>query len=290
MNFFDFDTCSIDRVSSIDKADFQSYYYKQQKPLVITDWAKHWPALDKWSFDYFKQKAGPVKVPLYDNREVTAKYSYNEPHDYMKLGEYLDLLQKGPTDYRIFLFNLVKEVPEFQDDFGYPDELGIKLLKKLPFLFFGGEKSSVLMHYDIDFANIFHVHFTGKKRCLLFPPAATSYLYKLPNSLKTHESIDFLNPDFDKFPALKRAKGFEVELKPGETLYMPEGYWHFMYYETAGFSMSLRALPRSPLKIAKAAYNIAIMRNAETLLRKLAGQRWIEWQKQHAVKHSEKRL
>ena len=290
MSFFNFNTTPIDRVASIEKSDFCKHYYQPQLPLVISDWAKHWPACKKWSFDYFKQKAANIEVPLYDNRRVTAKYNYNEPHEYMTLGDYLDLLQQQPTDYRIFLFNLVKQVPELKQDFDYPEDLGISFLKKLPFLFFGGAQSSVLMHYDIDFANIFHVHFSGKKRCLLFPPSDTKYLYKLPNSLKNHEDVDFLHPDVERFPALKEAKGFEVELQPGETLYMPEGFWHFMYYETAGFSMSLRALPRSGLKIAKAAYNIGIMRHTETLMRKIAGDKWIDWQKQTAIQRSEEKI
>lgn len=288
--FFDFNTRPIDRVDSIEKSDFGKQYYHPQLPLVISDWAKQWPACKKWSFDYFKQIAADIEVPLYDNRKVTAKYSYNEPHEHMSLGDYLDLLQQQPTDYRIFLFNLVKQVPELKQDFDYPEDQGISFLKKLPFLFFGGEKSSVLMHYDIDFANIFHVHFSGKKRCLLFPPSETKYLYKLPNSLKTHEDIDFLYPDFERFPALKEAKGFEVELQPGETLYMPEGYWHFMHYETAGFSMSLRALARSPLTLGKAAYNIGVIRHTETLMRKLARDKWIAWQKSAAIKRTEKHL
>jgi len=290
MSFFHFDTQAVKRVSSISKSDFQTDYFRKQKPLIISDWAKHWPACEKWSFEYFKQKAGSIEVPLYDNRKITAKYSYNEPHHYMKLGEYLDLLQQGSTNYRIFLFNLMQQVPELQNDFDYPKDFGIKFLKKVPFLFFGAERSSVLMHYDIDFANIFHVHFTGMKRCLLFPPSETKYLYKLPNSLKTHDEIDFLQPDFDEFPALQNAKGYEVTLEPGETLYMPEGYWHFMYYETAGFSMSLRALARSPITIVKAAYNIGVMRHTENLMRKVAGDQWINWQKKTAIKRTDRNL
>ena len=290
MSFFHFDTKTVDRVDRISQADFHTEYYQPQLPLVIKDWAKHWPAHEKWTFDHFKEKAGHLEVPLYDNRKVTARYSYNEPHHHMSLREYLEILEQGPTNYRIFLFNLMKEVPSLKADYDHPDDLGIKFLEKLPFLFFGGARSSVLMHYDIDFANIFHVHFKGKKRCLLFPPSETPYLYKLPNSLKTHEAVDFLNPDLERFPALKQAKGYEVELKPGETLYMPEGYWHFMYYETAGFSMSLRALPRSAFRLAQAAYNIAIMRHTETLMRKLIGDQWIDWQKRKAIERTEKSL
>ena len=72
------------------------------------------------------------------------------------------------------------------------------------------------------------------------------HLYKIPHSLITREDIDFANPDFNKWPALKNAKGWVCNLNHGEVLYMPEGYWHYMRYLTPGFSMSLRAIPRKP--------------------------------------------
>ena len=145
------------------------------------------------------------------------------------------------------------------------------------------------MHYDIDFANILHFHFQGRKRCIIFPPSETKYLYKVPNALIARQDIDFSHPDFEKFPALKNAKGMVTELKHGETLYMPEGYWHQMTYLTAGFSMSLRAAPRNPLNLSKAIYNIVFMRNFDNVMRKVQGQKWIDYKNDQAVKRTHRR-
>jgi hypothetical protein len=103
---------------------------------------------------------------------------------------------------RIFLWNILKEVPFLQKDFTYPD-FGLKLLKGLPMLFFGGGDSYTFMHYDIDLANIFHFHFHGKKEIILFDQQQNDFLYKVPHSLITREDIDFSNPDFEKWPRLK---------------------------------------------------------------------------------------
>jgi hypothetical protein len=113
-------------------------------------------------------------------------------------------------------------------------------LKGLPMLFFGGKDSYTFMHYDIDLANIFHFH--GKKEIILFDQQQNDFLYKIPHSLITREDIDFSNPDFDKWPALKKAKGFITNLEHGNVLYIPEVYWHYMKYITPGFSMSLRSI------------------------------------------------
>jgi hypothetical protein len=184
---------------------------------------------------------------------------------------------------------VLKEVPQLQEDFDFPD-FGLPIMKSLPMLFFGGRESYTFMHYDIDLGNIFHYHFEGRKECILFPQSQTPYLYKVPHSLITHESIDFSNPDLVQWPALKQVEGFRAHLKHGEVLYMPEGYWHYMRYITPGFSMSHRAMARNPRNLAKALYNVVIMRYYDNLMRKLKGKEWIEWKNREAVERTHRQL
>ncbi len=276
----------VERVKTITRRDFIENYVKPQKPVVIERLIEDWPAFEKWDLDYIKSVAGEKTVPLYDDRPISAKYKFNQPHTEMKMAEYIELLQSGPTNYRIFLYHLLKEVPGLQKDFKFP-QIGLRFIKKLPMLFFGGENSKVFMHYDIDFANILHFHFHGKKQCILYPPSETKYLYKVPHALISHQHVDFTNPDFDKFPMLKKAKGMVTELNHGECLYMPEGYWHQMTYLTPGFSMSLRAFPRGVTNVSKAVYNLLFMRNFDNYMRKLKGQKWIDYKNQQAIKRTE---
>jgi len=283
------DLQDIPRVKTITKEDFIKHFFKPQKPVVIEQFIEDWPAYEKWSLDYIKTIAGDKTVPLYDDRPVHHEDGFNEPHAKMKMADYIDLLKREPTKFRIFLWNALKEIPELQKDYAYPD-FGLKLMKGLPMLFFGGQNSHTFMHYDIDLANIFHFHFNGKKLCILFDQNQNKYLYKIPHSLITREDIDFSNPDFEKWPALKHAKGYKTELNHGEVLYMPEGYWHYMKYLTPGFSMSLRAIARHPKNLGKAIYNIVIMRHFDTLMRKLKGQKWIEWKNEQAFKNTQKTL
>ncbi|MGB3342560.1 MAG: cupin-like domain-containing protein [Aequorivita sp.] len=279
----------IDRVETITKEDFLKKYFKPQKPVVIERFVEDWPALSKWNLDYMADMAGDKIVPLYDNRPVSHKDGFNEPHAKMQMREYIDLLKKEPTKYRIFLWNILKEVPELQKDFSYPD-FGLKLIKGLPMLFFGGEDSYTFMHYDIDLANIFHFHFHGKKEVILFDQKQNNFLYKIPHSLITREDIDFTNPDYEKWPGLKKAEGYIAHLEHGNVLYMPEGYWHYMRYVTPGFSMSLRAIARNPKNLARAVYNIAIMRYFDQFMRKLKGQKWIDLKNEQAIVRTNKVL
>ena len=272
----------ITRVHTITKKEFLRDYVKPQKPVVIEHLIDDWKAYDKWNLAYIKDIAGDKEVPLYDDRPVKHDEGFNQAHATMSMRAYVDLLKKEPTNYRIFLYNLMKEVPSLKEDFKFP-KIGLRLLKQIPMLFFGGEGSKVFMHHDIDWANILHFHFEGKKQCVLFPPSETPHLYKVPYSLITREDINFDDPDYDKFPNLKKAMGFICHLNHGETLYMPEGYWHYMKYETPGFSMSLRALPRKMSNLRKALYNVFYMRHYDNFMRRRKGQAWIDEKNERAM-------
>jgi hypothetical protein len=279
----------IPRVKNISKEDFKKQFLKPQKPVIIENFIENWPAYKKWDLDYFADKAGDLEVPLYDDRPVSHEDGFNEPHAKMSMRDYITLLKKEPTKYRIFLWNILKEVPVLQKDYTYPD-FGVKLLKGLPMLFFGGEGSHTFMHYDIDLANIFHFHFHGKKEVILFDQSQNDYLYKIPHSLIVREDIDMSEPDYEHWPALKKVNGFKGTLEHGQVLFMPEGYWHYMRYVTPGMSMSLRSIPRNPRNLAKALYNIFIMRHYDNFMRKRKGQKWIDWKNEQAIIRTNKRL
>ena len=279
----------IDRHTTLSKQDFIDNYFKKQKPVVIEKLTQDWPAYEKWHLSYIKELAADKEVPLYDDRPVSHEDGFNQAHATMKMGDYIDLLESKPTNYRIFLYNIIKEVPSLKQDFKWPD-IGLNLVKSLPMLFFGGAGSKVFMHFDIDYSNILHFHFHGDKQCILFAPDQSKYMYKVPHALISREDIDFDNPDFEKFPALKHLQGYVCNLKHGEMLYMPEGYWHYMKYLTPGFSMSLRAFPSKISNLAKAAYNVTIMRGYDTLMRRVKGQAWIDKKNELAMINTNKHL
>ncbi len=284
-----FNTTPVARVENISKKDFVENYYKPQVPVLITGLTKNWPAHQKWTLDYIQKRAGDQVVPLYNNEPAKDKQSVYAPVKKMKLYDYIEILKSEPTDLRIFFYNILKEMPELLKDFEYP-KVGLKFFKKLPALFFGGGMSKVFMHYDIDLPDSMHFHFNGNKVVNLFSPAQTKYLYKVPFSIHNIEDIDMDNPDFDKYPALKYAECIRAEMKHGDALYMPSGYWHSIRYLNGGFSMTLRALPRHPKRVATMMYNVLIMRHIDNFSRKYWGQKWLDYKTKLAIKRTERNL
>ena len=281
----EFEYLEIERVSKLTKKEFINNYYKSQKPVVITNQIEDWPAFEKWNLNYIRSLAGDKMVPLYDSRKTDYTKKVNEPDFTMTMAEYIDILEQGPTDLRIFLYNLMKDVPSLKSDMNWPD-LGLHLIKSLPLVFFGGADARVFMHYDIDFPNIFHIHFDGTKQCVLVDPKETPYMYRLPYSWICHEEIDFDQPDFNRFPALQKVKPYKTILNHGEMLYMPEGWWHYMKYLSPGFSLSLRSLSGRPSNLFKGLMNVAVIRYYDNWMRKRKGQAWLDYKDEEAVRRT----
>ena len=279
------DLQNIPRRKNLSKEDFLREYFIPEKPVVIEDLSETWPAYKKWSFEYFREEAGDLVVPLYDGKPAKGRQNSHGPAKKIPFKQYLDILQKGPSDLRMFFFNLLQNCPGLVNDFKYPD-LGVKFFKKLPVLFVGGEGAKVVMHYDMDLANNFHFNFAGRKRVILYPPDQTGLLYKVPYSIVSMEIIDMDDPDFAKYPALAQAKGFETRLGHGDALYIPSRWWHFIKYETPSLSLTLRSLPRSPKKIAEVLNNLLFVRNYDNLMRKLKGQKWIDHKNRVAIRRT----
>ncbi len=285
----------VDKVESIAPADFKKNYYNKMRPLVITGLAKDWPAYKKWNWNYFKEIVGDKKVGLYNNVKSDAYTPINTADDYKTFGEYIDMIQKGPAAWRIFLFNIFEHAPQLTKDFSWPEEYMKGYVKRYPMLFTGGQTSITHMHFDIDLSHIMHTQFLGKKRVLLFPNEEQHKLYRKP--FEVLSLADFSNyyennntPDYEKFPAIKHAKGYEVILEHGDTLFMPAGYWHHMEYLESGFAMSLRAMQKSVGGKLKGAWNLFGMRTIDTVLKKTTPKWWYNYKKSRIDKSAKEVL
>lgn len=290
------DLQAVDTVASINPEDFRKNYYEPMKPLIIKDLAKQWPAYTRWSWDYFKSIVGDVEVGLYNNVKSDAYTPINTADEYMKFGDYIEMVRKGPVELRIFLFNLFDHAPQITKDFTWPDQYVKGLVKRYPMLFVGGQGSVTHMHFDIDLSHIFHTQFVGKKRVLLFPFEEQHKLYRKPWEVLSLVNFDKYfdekknKLDLQKFPAVKLAKGYEVILDHGDTLFMPAGYWHHMEYIDSGFAMSLRAIQSAMTGKLKGAWYLFGMRGIDTLMKKTAPEWWYNYKKEKTFSAAEREI
>jgi hypothetical protein len=197
--------------------------------------------------------------------------------------EYLELMMSSSMDLRLFAFNIFWQVPQLRKDILWSD-ITRGFSKRFIFMFFGCTGSVTPLHYDPDMPHLLHTVLYGRKRVVLFANEESTNLYKHPFSTRSYVDVD--RPDFDKFPRLRCVAGYQASLGPGDTLFMPSGYWHYMVYEEAGYAVCMRCA-RLPLARKVRAYmNMLICFPIDKIMNRLAAERWFRWKEAKAQQSS----
>jgi len=272
---------TVDKVSLIEQKDFSDSYFKPLRPLVIQDLAKSWPASKKWSPDFFIEQYGNKQVKVYDDSFVAAGKHYMSKLKTISLKQYIDTIMTSSQNLRMFLYNIKSEIPELVDDITFPTLIN-GLSRNFVFMFFGCKGSVTQMHFDIDMSHVFHTAMYGKKTVYLFPYEQGKNLHRYPFTCRSY--VDVERPDFQQYPGLKDAQGYKVELEPGETLYIPSGYWHHFVYDEPGYSVSLRCTNSTWQGKLLGFYNLLVMSPIDRLMNIISPQGWFDWKEGQALK------
>ena len=264
----------VDIVEDISPEQFKKKYLRKEKPVVLRGLWKNYPAAKKWTVTYFKEQLGDIEVGVFDGQMQKEDRSFKQPDRKMKFSEYLDTITSHrDSDLRLFLFNIFKHKPDLRNDFSYPPLT--RLYLKIPFMFFGGKNAKVRMHQDMDWSNVFLTQLHGRKEVFLIHPRYSRLLYKYPFGV--HTSANPEQPDYEKYPGLKYVRGLHCILEPGDTLFMPGGYWHYIKYIDGGYAINERALAHNPQKWLRGLWNVAVLSNLDDLFRKMFDQRWYNY-------------
>ena len=271
----------VEKVSLIDQKNFYDSYFTPLRPLVIKDLAKTWPASRKWTPEFFRDQHGGKQVKVYDDSFVAAGKHYMNKLKTISLKEYIVTIMTSSQNLRMFLYNIKSEIPELVDDINFPTLVN-GLSRNFVFMFFGCKGSVTQLHFDIDMSHVLHTAIFGKKTVYLFPYEQEKNLHRYPFTCRSY--VDIEHPNFEQYPGLKNAQGYKVELEPGETLYIPSGYWHHFIYNEPGYAVSLRCSSQTLMGKLHGYYNLFIMSPIDRLMNILSPQGWFDWKEQQALK------
>ena len=78
---------TVDRIGNVSRQEFVEKYLKPQLPVILTDVANSWPAMDRWNLKYLEEKYSnhKVLVEYYPTGERYGAYTYKD----MTVGEYI---------------------------------------------------------------------------------------------------------------------------------------------------------------------------------------------------------
>lgn len=269
----------IPRVERLATGEFRSSYLEPNRPVVIKDLASSWPALKKWTPQFFATEYGSLPVKVYDSSFARSGTSYMSSLRKVPFKEYLDLMLTSSMDLRLFAFNIFWQAPELKQDILWPD-MTQGFSKKFIFMFFGCKGSVTPLHYDPDLPHLLHTVLYGKKRVVLFANEESNNLYKHPFNTRSYVDVD--HPDFSKFPRLQEATGYQAIIHPGETLFMPSGYWHYMVYEEAGYAICTRCAKLPLARKLRAYFNLLVCFPIDKIMNKLTAEPWFRWKEERA--------
>ena len=275
----------IDTIDAADLTNFRENYFKKQRPVILKGLLKGTAAETKWSLNYMEERMGDLLVEVYDNKFIRTS-AYTRGDLKMKFSDFVHEIEKDePVTKRLFLFNGFKHCPDLKLEYPCPT-LFKGLLDKFGFMFFGGKSTEVRAHFDIDMSNVLHTQFVGSKRFLLFSQDNNDLLYKTP--LNTYSIADIGKMNYEKYPALKYAKGYDITLHHGDSLFMPSGYWHYIVYQEGGFAVTYRkmafGLRNWLLGLSYFTYKLWM----DKLMNRLFKQWWVEYKYKIAVTRANK--
>ncbi|MET7394190.1 cupin-like domain-containing protein [Dactylosporangium sp. NPDC005572] len=279
---------AIDRVHNPSPEEFTRKYVYKRKPAIITGLMDSWPAMERWSLDYFRKHFGDMDIHANIQRlDDQLILGHVGKFKSMKFTDLLDLIEHSTEENRAHylraypVHRMIEHYPELADDYDLPDlvpnwadirypaqwkgktrnpakMVGLWLAKtflnrgsnkpaersavssRVAAVMFVGSKGTVTpFHSDGMQTAAYLNQVVGRKRCYFVSPDQYECLY--PRAFRRQfgmAQVDYRFPDLARRPKFRDVVVEETILYPGETLYVPSGYWHAIEAMDASISYS----------------------------------------------------
>lgn len=214
-------------VRDLTSEEFLDHFYAPGRPALIEGEMEGWPVLDRWTPAYLRDTVGGAEVEYQGARDASPDFElYKDNHkQVMPFDRFIDLVTSGEggNDAYITAYNNSRNgdaLAPLQRELGTLD----KFLTSAPGMMWIGPRGTFTpLHFDL--TNNLLAQIVGRKRLLLVPPSETAKLHH--NRHVFSDVHDLADPArLERYPEAATAECIEVELNPGDLLYIPVGWWH----------------------------------------------------------------
>ncbi|KAL6578361.1 hypothetical protein OROMI_010689 [Orobanche minor] len=228
---FTFDDGNVDRRKNLSLEEFHDVY-DGKKPVLVDGLADNWPARRSWTSEQLSLKYPDTKFRISQKGPKKVNIRFKDYISYMQVQHDEDPLYIFDDKFGEAAPDLLKDysVPNlFQED--YFDVLDIDQRPPFRWLIIGPERSGASWHVDPGLTSAWNTLLSGRKRWALYPPG------RVPLGVTVHvndddgdvnmETPSSLQWWLDFYPLLAdKDKPIECTQLPGETIYVPSGWWH----------------------------------------------------------------
>jgi cupin-like protein len=237
----------IDRRAGLTRPQFADEYLSPPRPVILTDAISGWRALGRWTPEFFKNEYGDLQVvvdgeamalrDLIDRIEASTS---DKPAPYLRN----QLLAAWPPELSADVSPMPEcTQPNWLDSRLFPSRQPLSSTE----VYIGGRGARFpVLHYDGLHTHAFLMQLHGDKEYIVFSPDQTALMYPRDGLEMNKSRIDdVLAPDREAFPLFHQAQGLRFELHPGETLFVPAGWWHTARILSSSVTVSLNVLNRA---------------------------------------------
>jgi hypothetical protein len=227
----------IARVRAPAPGAFVTRYERPRRPVVIEGLADDWPAR-VWSPARLQARFGDRPLPIARlGADGLMAYGGGDGlrYEWMTYRELRDRLARAPSHY--LSVPVAEHCAQLFDDVRTPAYCAGAAWRASR-VWIGPPGSCTPIHRELTHNLL--VQLRGHKRARLFSPRSSRALYPhAPWSPTPHFSrVHPLRPDARRFPRFAGATAWQCRLAPGDTLFIPRGWWHVVHAEEASVSFN----------------------------------------------------
>jgi ribosomal protein L16 Arg81 hydroxylase len=218
---------------ALSRSEFFDRHYSANLPVVITGMMNDWPAMRKWNLDFFARDYGDHQVEVQMDRDKDADYEIERGKHAgtMLFREFVEKVRDSGSNATNDFYmtanntsNNKKALAGLWNDFTpFPAYLTAHD-PAAGFLWFGPRGTITPFHHDL--TNNFMAQVMGSKRVKLAP------FWDMPlmrNDFNVYSRVDGrVTPVNARPESLDTPQILEVILKPGDLLFIPIGWMHFV--------------------------------------------------------------
>jgi len=258
-------TFQIERRSKLSYEEFARDYLYPLKPVIVTDALQAWPALNRWTPEFFRQEFGEMRFQLNEDPGQEAGYKGNEQGAEYTMARFIDQVLASTDErpapyfrnrvlYELFpsLQDDIQPLPEYLFPNWLPEHYAVRYVKDVLNrgaaieLFIGGKGAAFpILHYDGAGVHAFLMQLYGRKEYIVFPPDQEVFLYPSPERENLSLIKDIEHPDLKQFPLFTKAVPTKFFLEPGELLFVPSHWWHTVKILTPSITLAANVLNQS---------------------------------------------